>query len=198
MPVLSQIVKDYPEVRIELNLDGRLSDLAEDRFDAGVRLGEFVGPDMIAVKVGPPLRIAAVATPEYFKKHGVPEHPVDLNAHDCLALRFSPHAAPYDWEFEKNGEQIVKKVSGSFIFSESDICLEACKAGHGIAFVTEPEVIMDLQDGSLRRILADWCPKFDGYHLFFSGRRQVSSGLRLVIDRLRYQDCLAANSECNT
>lgn len=187
-PTLSQIVRDYPEVQIELNLESRLTDLAEDRFDAGVRLREFISPDMIAVKIGPPIRMAAVGAPEYFKTHGVPEHPADLGAHACLTLRFHSHASAYDWEFEKDGEQIVKKVSGPFVFNESDICIEAAKEGHGIAFVTEPEVIEDIEAGTLRRVLADWCPPFDGFHLCYSGRRQMSSAFRLVIDRLKYSD----------
>ncbi len=125
---------------------------------------------------------------EYFRKHGVPEHPSDLDDHACLALRFNSHAPAYDWEFKKDGEVIVKKVHGPLIFSESDLCIEAAKEGHGIAFVTEPEVIEDIEDGKLRRVLADWCPPFDGYHLCYSGRRQISSAFRLVIDRLRYRD----------
>ncbi|QFT85468.1 HTH-type transcriptional regulator DmlR [Halomonas sp. THAF12] len=188
MPVLSQVVRDYPEIEIELNLDPHLSDLAGDRFDAGVRLGEYVGPDMIAVRVGPPLRMAAVATPGYFAARGLPHHPDDLDAHDCLRLRFSPHAPTYEWEFERGGQELVKKVSGPFIFSESDVCIDAARSGHGIAFVTEPEVVRDIEAGTLQRVLADWCPPFDGYHLFYSGRRQVSSALRLVIDRLRYRE----------
>lgn len=185
-PVLSQIVRDYPEIQIELNLESRLTDLAEDRFDAGVRLREFVSPDMIAIQIGPPIRLAAVATPEYFRKHGVPKHPSDLDQHACLVIRFHAHGAIYDWEFEKDGEEIVKKVPSQFIFSESDICIEAAKAGHGIAFVTEPEVITDIENGSLQRVLADWCPPFDGYYLCYSGRRNISSAFRLVIDRLKY------------
>lgn len=186
-PKLSQIIHDYPEIQIELNLESRITDLAEERFDAGVRLREFVSPDMIAVKIGPPIRLAAVATPRYFQEHGVPEHPDDLDRHTCLALRFQAHTPVYDWEFEKDGNEIVKKLSGPFIFSDSDICIEAAKAGHGIAFVTEPEVADDLDSGALRRVLADWCPPFDGYTLCYSGRRNISSALRLVIDRLRYE-----------
>lgn len=185
MPALSQIVRDYPQIQVELNLDGKLSDLAEERFDAGVRLGEFVGLDMIAVPIGPPLRMAAVAAPDYFRLRGIPEHPDDLDAHDCLALRFHPQASAYDWEFENDNEAITKPVSGPFIFSESDICIEAARAGHGIAFVTEPEVIDDIESGHLRRVLGDWCPPFEGYHLFYPDRRQVSSALRLIIDRLK-------------
>lgn len=128
-PVLSQIVRDYPEVQIELSTESRLTDIAEDRSDAGVRLGEFVGPDMISIRIGPPIRMAAVASPSYFKSHGVPEHPADLEGHACLGLRFNPHAPPYEWEFERNGEAINRKVSGPFIFNESDICIEAAREG---------------------------------------------------------------------
>lgn len=187
-PTISKIVRDYPEVQIELNLESSLTDLAGDRFDAGVRLREFVSPDMIAVRIGPPIRMAAVAAPHYFRARGVPEHPSDLDAHACLALRFHSHAPAYDWEFEKDGKEIIKKVSGPFVFNDSDICIEAAKEGHGIAFVTEPEVIADLEEGTLRRVLTDWCPPFDGYHLCYSGRRQISSAFRLLIDRLRYRD----------
>lgn len=187
-PVISQLVRDYPEIQVELNLESRLTDLAGNRFDAGVRLGEFVGPDMIAVRVGPPIRMAAVAAPEYLEARGIPDHPSELENHACLSLRFSAHSAPYDWEFEKDGEELTKKVAGPFIFSESVICIEAAKEGHGIAFVTEPEVIADIEGGTLRRVLSDWCPPFDGFHLFYASRRQVSAPLRLLIDRLRYRD----------
>ena len=164
-PKISGIVRDYPEVNIELNLDSRLNDLAAERFDAGVRLREFVSPDMIAIKIGPPVSLAAVATPDYFRKHGVPEHPDELDHHACLSLRFNALAPAYDWEFEKDGIEIVKKVSGPFIFSESDMCIDAAREGHGIAFVTEQEVENEIESGALRHVLADWCPPFDGYHL---------------------------------
>ena len=187
-PVISQIQRDYPEIQIEISTDPRLSDLAEDRFDAGVRLGEHLGADMIAVKIGPQLEMAAVASPGYLRARGIPVHPSDLDEHSCIVMRYSAHGAVYDWEFEKDGKEIVKKVSGPFIFNDSEMCIEAAKQGHGIAFITEPEVTNEIRDGSLRRILVDWCPPFDGFHLFYSGRRQVSSALRLLIDRLKFRD----------
>ena len=187
-PKLSKIIEDYPEVQIELNLESRITDLAEDRFDAGVRMREFIGPDMIAVKIGPKLRMAAVAAPSYLKEKGVPRHPSDLDDHACIGLRFHAHASTYDWEFEKDGEAIAQRVSGPFIFSESDMAVDAAKAGHGIAFVTEPEVIDSIDNGSLRRVLADWCPAFEGYYLCYSGRRNLTSAFRLVIDRLKHED----------
>lgn len=185
-PKLSQLVRDYPEIQIELNVESRLTDLAEDRFDAGVRLREFVSPDMVAINISPPIRLAVVAAPAYLARQGRPEHPHDLDQHACLALRFQAHAPAYDWEFEKDDEAIIKKVSGPFIFSESDMCIQAAKAGHGLACVTEPEVIEEINRGVLVRVLADWCPPFAGYCLCYSGRRNISSALRLVIDRLKY------------
>lgn len=187
-PVVDQLVKDYPEVQIEISTETRLTDITEDRFDAGIRMGEFVGPDMIAVKVGPPIRLAAVAAPGYFRNRPIPEHPNDLDQHNCLAMRYAPHVPQYDWEFEKDGVEIVKKISGSFIFNDSDMVIEAAMEGHGICMVTEPDVADSIKDGSLRRVLADWCPPFEGFHLFYSGRRQVSSAMRLLIDRLRFRD----------
>lgn len=115
-------------------------------------------------------------------------HPSYLERHACLTLRFHSHAARYDWEFERDGLSIVKKVLGPFVFSASDFGIEAAKEGHGIAFLTEPEVMTDIEDGSLRRVLANWCPPFDGYRLCYSDRRQISSALRLLIDRLKYRD----------
>lgn len=186
-PVVSRMVRDYPDVQVEINTDSRVADLAELRFDAAVRLGELVGPDMIAVPVGPPLQMAAVGSPAYFAERGVPLHPHDLDAHDCLTMRFSASSEIYDWEFESNGQEIVKRVTGPFIFNEGELLVDAAKAGHGIAFVTEPEVTRAIQEGSLRQVLVNWCAPFNGFKLCYSSRRQVSSVLRLLIDRLRYR-----------
>ncbi|TOP86009.1 LysR family transcriptional regulator [Vibrio parahaemolyticus] len=183
---LSKVVRDYPDIQVEINLESRLNDLVQDRFDAAIRLREFIGPDMVAIRVGPTLRMAAVASPEYLSKHPAPMHPDELDNHSCLALRFNANSPPYDWEFEKNEIEITKKVSGPLIFSDADFCIQAAKEGHGIAFVSEPEVKLSIENGILRRLLEDWCPPFDGYYLCYSGRRQISSALRLIIDRLRY------------
>ena len=187
-PVVSKMVRDYPDVQIEINTDSRVSDLAEERFDAAVRLGELIGPDMIAVPAGPPLRLAAVGSPAYFANRGVPLHPDDLDQHDCLTMRFSATSTIYDWEFEREGQELVKRVTGPFVFNESDLLIDAAKNGHGIAYVTEPEIATAVVDGSLRRVLMDWCPPFDGFMLCYSGRRQTSSALRLLIDRIRYRN----------
>ncbi|WP_246739559.1 LysR family transcriptional regulator [Martelella sp. HB161492] len=186
-PVVKQLVRDYPEIRIELNTNSRLADLAEGRFDLAVRLAEMVGPDLIAVPVGPPVEMAAVATPDYFARRGVPLHPADLDAHDCLVLRFGAISAPYDWEFERDGEAITRRVTGPFLFNESGLCVDAAREGFGIAYVTLPEVCDDIDRGRLQRVLADWCAPFDGFQLCYPSRRQMSTAQRLLIDRLRYR-----------
>ncbi|BFM09208.1 LysR family transcriptional regulator [Halioxenophilus aromaticivorans] len=186
-PAISQLVRDYPEVQIELNVESKLTDLVEERYDAGVRLLEAVSPDMIAVKIGPKLRMAAVASPQYFAANGVPQHPDDLDKHTCIGIRFHSRVGVYDWEFEKDGAEIVKKVNGPLVFSDSTFCVEAAKDHHGITLVLESEIELQLREGSLQRVLQDWCEPFDGFHLCYSGRRQISSAFRLVIDRLRYR-----------
>ncbi|MBE3639235.1 LysR family transcriptional regulator [Mangrovicoccus algicola] len=186
-PVVTGLVRDYPGIRVELSSEGRLTDLAEDRFDCGIRLEEFLAPDVIAVPVGPPARMAAVAAPDYLAHRGIPRHPADLADHACMGTRFDPHGTVYAWEFEKDGEEIIRRVDGPFIVNDSDLAIAAAREGHGIAFVTEAEVAADLAAGRLHRVLEDWCPPFGGMHLYYPGRRQVSSALRLLIDRLRWR-----------
>lgn len=185
-PVVRELVRDYPDIQVEVNTNAALADLAEGRFDCAVRLAEAVPPDMIAVPVSAPVQMAAVGAPAYFAARGVPLHPRDLDQHDCLTMRFGPNAPIYDWEFEKNGEALVRKVSGPFTFNEADFCVQAAKEGYGIAFVGLGEVQPDLDSGKLQRVLADWCEPFDGFQLCYSSRRQMSSAFRLLLDRLRY------------
>ncbi|WP_226552466.1 LysR family transcriptional regulator [Celeribacter naphthalenivorans] len=185
--VAAQLVREFPDIRVEISTDGRLSDLAEDRFDCAIRLGEHLSPDMIAVPVGPPLEMAAFASPQYFERRGVPRHPDDLADHDCLVMRHRVDGATYDWELEKDGDEQTLKLDGPFILNDSGMVLQAAREGLGIGFLTLPEIEADLAAGRLKRVLADWCPPFDGYHLCYSGRRNVSSALRLLIDRLRYR-----------
>ncbi|WP_417263871.1 LysR family transcriptional regulator [Celeribacter sp.] len=186
-PVAAQLVREFPDIRVEISTDGRLSDLAEDRFDCAIRLGEHLGPDMIAVPVGPPLEMAAFSSPEYFERRGVPRHPDDLADHDCLVMRHRVDGGTYDWELEKDGDEQPLKLDGPFILNDSGMVLQAAREGLGIGFLTLPEIEADLAAGRLIRVLTDWCPPFDGYHLCYSGRRNVSSALRLLIDRLRYR-----------
>lgn len=184
-PVVSQLVRDYPNVRIEISTEGRLSDLAEDRFDCAVRLGEHLSPDMIAVQVGPQLEMAAVASPEYFAQRGTPRHPDDLDTHDCLLMRHRSDGPVYDWEFDIDGGEVIKKLNGPFILNDPGLVLQAARAAHGIGYLLLPEVQGDIDGGRLKRVLAEYCLPFDGYHLCYMGRRNLSSALRLLIDRLR-------------
>ncbi|MEI4470113.1 LysR family transcriptional regulator [Frigidibacter sp. MR17.24] len=184
-PVVSQLVRDYPEVRIEISTEGRLSDLAEDRFDCAIRLGEHLSPDMIAVPVGPRLEMAAVASVDYLARRGTPVHPDALEAHDCLLMRHRADGPVYDWEFEIGGVEVVKRLTGPFILNDPGLVMEAVRAGHGIGYLPLPDVRADLLTGRVRRVLAEFCPPFDGYHLCYMGRRNVSSAMRVLIDRLR-------------
>lgn len=186
-PVVSDLVRDYPEVRIEISSEGRLSDLAEDRFDCAIRLGEHLSPEMIAVPVGPQLEMAAVASPDYLTRHGTPRHPDELDTHACILMRHRSDGPVYDWEFEIDGVEVVKKLSGPFILNDPGLVIQAARAGHGIGYLPLPEARADLASGQLRRVLADFCPAFDGYHLCYMGRRNLSSALRLLVDRLRAQ-----------
>ncbi|WP_010139716.1 LysR family transcriptional regulator [Oceanicola sp. S124] len=184
-PVVSELVRDYPEVRIEISSEGRLSDLAEDRFDCAIRLGEHLSPDMIAIPVGPRLEMAAVASPDYLARRGTPGHPDALEDHACILMRHRVDGPVYDWEFEIDGVEVVRKLDGPFILNDPGLVLEAARAGHGLGYLPLSEVRADLETGRLRRVLADFCPPFDGYHLCYMGRRNLSSAMRLLIDRLR-------------
>ncbi len=139
-PVASKLVRDFPDITIEVSTDGRLSDLAEDRFDCAIRLGEHLGPDMIAVPVGPPLEMAAFANVDYLERHGTPLHPDDLTEHKCIVMRHRVDGGIYDWEFEKDGEERVVKLDGPFIFNDSSMVIHAAREGHGIGFLTAPEI----------------------------------------------------------
>lgn len=187
-PVVTGLVREYPEIQVEVNTNSRVVDLAEGRFDAAIRLAETVGPDLIAVPVSPPMQMAAVASPRYLALRGEPKHPADLADHDCITMRFGADTSTYDWEFEKDGQEIVRKVDGPFIFNDGDLCVAAAREGYGIAYVLLSEVQAEIDSGVLKRVLADWCPPFDGYKLCYSSRRQMSSALRLIIDRMRYRE----------
>ncbi|SOC07003.1 LysR family transcriptional regulator [Rhodobacter maris] len=186
-PVITGLIRDYPEIRVEVNTNSRVVDLAESGFDAAIRLAETVGPDLIAVPVGPMLRMAAVASPAYLAARGEPLCPADLAGHDCITMRFGADTAPYDWEFERDGQESVRKVKGPLIFNDGDLCMAAAREGYGIAYLLLSEVQADLDSGRLRRVLTEWCPPFEGYKLCYSSRRQMTSALRLLVDRMRYR-----------
>ena len=186
-PIIDRFAVEYPEVNIELNVDAALTDIVSERLDAGVRLGERVDQDMIAVKIGPDLRMAAVASPAYLAKHGVPQTPHDLAGHHCINLRMASSGGLYAWEFEKEGRDLRVRVDGQLTFNDVDLIADAAVGGHGIAFLVEDHFTTLLEQGTLVRLLENWCDPFDGYYLYYPSRRQPSLAFRLVLDALRYR-----------
>lgn len=185
MPKLAPVLHQYPDVTVEFDINYGLRDIVADRLDAGVRLGDYVHKDMIALPISPPLRMAAAATPAYFAKHPAPRTPGELTAHRCIAFRISGNGGLYAWEFEKGSRRMNVHVNGPMIFNTSDHIVEAALADLGIAFLLEDEFAPHLKDGRLIRVLEDWCQPFPGYHLYYPSRRQPSPAFRLVVEALK-------------
>ena len=191
-PVLERLMPDYPDVRVELIADQALTDIVAERFDAGVRLGEQVAKDMISVRIGPDTRMAVVGAPVYFEKRPIPETPHDLTEHAGVSLRLPTSGGLYAWEFEKDGRALNVRMGGQLAFSNGRMILEAATAGLGLGFVLEDQARERIADGRLVRVLADWCPPFSGYHLYYPSRRQLSPAFTLLVEALRYRE--ASNS----
>lgn len=187
-PAVSEFLRKYPDVHVDINVDNMLTDIVTDRFDAGVRMGERVARDMIAVRIGPELRMAAVATPAYFKERGKPETPQDLAAHSCINLRLATLDNVYAWEFEKGDREINVRVEGQLTANDIAVMRRAALEGLGIAFVPEDYVQQHIASGELMRVLEDWTPPFPGYHLYYPSRRQQSPAFALLIEALRCRD----------
>ncbi|HEY0413183.1 MAG TPA: LysR family transcriptional regulator [Allosphingosinicella sp.] len=186
-PALATLLPDYPDIHVELSVDAALTDIVSERFDAGVRLGEQVAKDMIAVRIGPELRMAVVAAPAYFAARTKPETPHDLAHHLCINLRFATHGGLYAWEFERDGRELRVRVEGQLVFNNVPMILKAARAGFGIAFVPEDQVQEDLAEARLVRVLEDWCQPFPGYHLYYPSRRQATPAFALIVEALRYR-----------
>jgi DNA-binding transcriptional LysR family regulator len=191
-PALEKLLPAYPEVTIELVVDNGLTDIVAERLDAGVRLGEQVAKDMIAVRVGPDLRMAVVGSPSYFAQRLKPRTPQDLTAHACVNLRLPTYGGLYAWEFEKAGRALKVRVEGPLALTSSALALKAALAGFGLAYVPEDRAQPYLADGRLIRALGDWCPPFSGYHLYYPSRRQPTPAFALLVDALRYRGTTAA------
>lgn len=187
-PAVHQVLRDNPDVAVELSIDHALTDIVAERFDAGVRLGEEIARDMVAVKIGPDLRLAVVGSPTYFAEHGTPTSPNDLTHHRCINIRQSTKGGLYAWEFEKAGREVNVRVDGPLIVNDSSIIYKATQEGLGLACVLEDIVADQITSGQLVRVLEDWCPPFAGYHLYFPDRRQTTPAFQLLIDALRYND----------
>lgn len=186
-PALSKLLSDYPDVHVELSVNSGFVDIVAERFDAGVRLGETVAQDMIAVRIGPDMRMAAVASPSYFADRKPPRRPHDLAAHNCINLRFPTLGGLYAWEFEKAGRAVNVRVDGQVVVNDIALALQAALDGAGIAYLPESYVQAHIHSGNLVRVLADWSPPFPGYHLYYPSRRQQSSAFSLVVEALRYR-----------
>ncbi len=187
-PVLETLLPAYPDVHVELSVNSGFADIVTERFDAGIRLGEALAKDMIAVRVGPDLRMAVVGAPSYFQDRSIPRTPQDLAAHDCINLRLLSAGGFYAWELEKDSREVRVRVEGQIAFDNVHMVARAAIAGLGLAFVMEDQVIAQLAHGSLIRVLEDWCAPFAGYHLYYPSRRQPSAAFTLVVKALRYRD----------
>jgi len=184
-PKLKSFVGEYPDINVEISVDYGFTDIAAQRFDAGVRLGESVAKDMIAVRIGPDFAMAVVAAPAYFAKKRAPRTPQELTTHNCINLRFPTHGGLYAWEFEKGARELRVRVEGQLTFNASDQILKAALAGCGVAYLPEDAVETHVRQGRLEHVLADWCPPFPGYHLYYPRSRRASPALALLASALR-------------
>lgn len=186
-PALEKLLPNYPDIQVELSVDSGFVDIVAERFDAGVRLGETVAQDMVAVRIGPEIRMAAVGTPAYFAAHNPPRTPNDLGAHNCINLRFPTLGGLYAWEFEKRGRAIKVRVQGQLIVNEIELARQAALDSVGIAYLPEHYVQTFLDDRRLIRVLSEWSPPFPGYFLYYPSRRLQSAAFALLVEALRYR-----------
>ncbi|HEX3994452.1 MAG TPA: LysR family transcriptional regulator [Acetobacteraceae bacterium] len=186
-PALETLLPGYPDIRVEIVIDYGLTDIVAERYDAGVRSGEMVAKDMIAVRIGPDMRSAVVGAPSYFAKRPRPKTPRDLTGHTCINLRLPTHGGLYAWEFQKGKQELKVRVEGQLIFNGTTPMLDAALAGFGLAYVPEDAIQTHLAAGRLIQVLADWCPPYPGYHLYYPSRRQPTPAFALVVEALRYR-----------
>ena len=187
-PKLRSVLANYPDIKLEFSRDNGFRNIVEDGFDAGVRLGETVEKDMIAVRIGPDWRLVAVGMPGYFAERGIPQTPQDLVQHMCIGLRLTTAGGLYAWEFNRDGRDIRMRVDGQLIFNSTLPMVEAALAGYGIAYVPEDLVAGHVADGRLQIVLEEWSPPFTGYYLYYPSRRQTAAAFRVVLDALRQRD----------
>ena len=186
-PALAKLLPRYPDIKVELIVEYGLTDIFAERYDAGVRIGEQVAKDMIAVRIGPDLRMAVVGAPSYFEGRAKPKTPQDLTAHHCINIRLPTYGGLYAWEFEKRGRELKVRVDGQLVFNTSALRLNAVRAGLGLAYLPEDQVREALANGRLIRLLEDWCPPFSGYHLYYPSRRQMTPAFAVLVEALRHR-----------
>lgn len=184
-PALAPLLADYPDIHVEISVDYGLTDIVAERFDAGVRLGERVAKDMVAVRIGPDMRMAVVATPGYLAATPAPVVPQDLIGHRCINMRMPTLNEIFAWEFEKDGRELRVRVEGPLTVNSLALRRNAALDGQGLAYLPEPFARADIASGALVSVLDDWCPTFPGYHLYYPSRRQHSAAFALVMQTLR-------------
>jgi DNA-binding transcriptional LysR family regulator len=187
-PALEKFLPDYPDIHVELSLDSGLTDIVEQRFDAGVRLGESLAKDMVAVRIGPDLRMVVVGSPAYLARRSKPRKPQDLADHDCINLRLATSGALYAWELQKGRREMKVRVDGPLVFNSFPMIVRAAAAGFGLAFVMEDQIVDHVADGRLVTVLDDWCTPFPGYHLYYPSRRQPMAAFALLVAALRHKN----------
>ncbi|MBK7312727.1 LysR family transcriptional regulator [Candidatus Aalborgicola defluviihabitans] len=188
LPKIAPLLAEFPDIKVEFDISYGFRDIVADRFDAGVRMGDTIDKDMIAVPIGPKLRMAAVASPAYFAKHPAPKTPRDLVAHSCINMRFPTHGGLYVWEFERKGVPLNVRVDGQVVFNSTPHIVLAALEGLGVAFLPEEEFAPHIEHGQLLRVLQDWCTPFDGYYLYYPSRRQPTPAFSRVVDALRFSE----------
>ena len=185
LPRLANLLRTYPDIKVEIISDYGLTDIVAQRYDAGVRDGEQVAKDMIALRIAPDTRMAVVGAPSYFRNRPQPKKPQDLVEHNCINLRLPTHGGLYAWEFEKGSRQLKVRVEGQLYFNTTTQMLHAALAGLGLSYLPEGLVQPHISKGRLKRMLADWCPPYPGYHLYYPSRRQPSAAFALLVEALR-------------
>jgi DNA-binding transcriptional LysR family regulator len=186
-PVLEKFLPGHPDIHVELDLNSGLADIVAERFDAGVRLGESIAKDMVAVRIGPELRMVVIGSPSYLARHGKPRKPQDLAGHRCINLRLPTSGGFYSWELQKGKRELKVRVDGQLAFNNTPMIVRAAAAGFGFGFVMEDQVGDHLAAGSLVTVLDDWCPPFGAYHLYYPSRRQPLAAFTLLVDALRFK-----------
>ena len=186
-PMLSEFVRTYPDITLELFVDYGFTNVVEERFDAGIRLGEAISKDMIAVRIGPDWSLAVVASPDYLARRGAPQTPHELMTHPCINIRHRPSGAIYAWEFEKDGQAFTVKGEGQLVFNSILHVLNSALDGLGLGYVPEHLAAPHIAEGRLVRLLEPWCPRFQGFHLYYPNRRQPSPAFAAFVEAVRYR-----------
>jgi DNA-binding transcriptional LysR family regulator len=187
MPAVKRLMGDYPDINVEISVDQRFVDLVAERFDAGVRLGESIEKDMIAVRIGPELRMMVAGSPDYFKHHPVPKTPHELTEHNCINLRLPTLGGLYTWEFEHEGRPLNVRVEGQFVCNDVPMIIDAALDGLGLTCLPDDHLGPLVEQGKLVQVLGEWCAPFPGYHLYYPSRRLASPAFALLIDAIRHR-----------